>query len=183
MQPAEAVALYVKDKRRKRRDELAFYIAQPSFEKAIIASVLSQRNDRRESHQRRIPARALRRSADRLCQNANSLRKARSFEELHGLINYLLTSRSKKIRGIGPLTVYDVAIRIAARKGLEPEHVYLHAGARVGASRVGAPNWRTGSISKSELPAEFDELSEAECENCLCIYFAKKKRRRSRSPC
>ena len=183
MQAAEAVERYIHEKRLKRLDELAFYVERPSFEETIVTSALSQRNGKRESHQRRIPAHALRRSADRLRQHARSLRQTRSFEELHGMIQYLLTSRSKKIRGIGPLTVYDIAIRIAARKNLEPARVYLHAGARAGARRVRVPNWRADSIRKSELPAEFHKLSEAECENCLCIYFTKKKRRRSRSTC
>ena len=41
------------------------------------------------------------------------------------------------IRGIGVLTVYDVATRIAAHLDLEPARVYVHAGTAEGARALG----------------------------------------------
>jgi len=72
---------------------------------------------------------------------------------------------------IGPLTVYDTALRIGARLGLSPQKVYLHAGTRHGAAVLGFGPDRP-SISLSELPKPLDELNAEEAEDVLCIYAA-----------
>lgn len=62
--------------------------------------------------------------------------------------------------------MYDVAHRIVAYLGLEPEHVYLHRGTRVGARALGLGRGRQW-IDLAELPDEFGRLTLAETEDCL----------------
>ena len=37
-----------------------------------------------------------------------------------------------KVKGFGELSIYDTAVRIGAHLRIEPDKVYLHAGAREG---------------------------------------------------
>jgi hypothetical protein len=55
---------------------------------------------------------------------SGKLKKAKSFAELH----HIVAKEIGPIRGIGDLAVYDIAHRIGAYLGREPEAVYLHAG-------------------------------------------------------
>jgi hypothetical protein len=75
------------------------------------------------------------------------------------------------IPGIGDLTVYDTAIRIAAHRGLSPRRVYLHAGTRDGARALGVPRDRAWV-----MPRELRRLRPMEIEDCLCIYKAELRR-------
>ena len=88
-----------------------------------------------------------------------------SFKALHDLLNETIG----QITGIGPLMVYDTALRLGFTLGLEPEDVYLHAGTKVGATAIGIDVDRT-VVSKEELPKAFHILKASEIEDCLCIY-------------
>ena len=89
----------------------------------------------------------------------------RSFGELHDAVDAAIG----KFKGIGELTVYDIAVRIGAFLRLEPEVVYLHAGTRAGASTLGLGRGAT-VLRIDELPAPFRRLRPREIEDCLCIY-------------
>lgn len=65
--------------------------------------------------------------------------------------------------------VYDTALRIGAKLGLEPERVYLHAGTRVGARALGL-DWRAPSILSQDLPSQLRLLPAWQVEDLLCIY-------------
>lgn len=115
------------------RRELHFYGTQKALGAAIRLAALSRTpHDKRHSHQRRIPQQVLEAAERRLQALSARLRKTRSFAELHRVISDEIGS----IRGIGDLTIYDVAHRIGAYLGHEPEAVYLHAGAREGGARA-----------------------------------------------
>ncbi len=73
------------------------------------------------------------------------------------------------IRGIGPVTVYDTALCIGARRGLMPERVYLHAGTMAGARALGLRP-KGDVLEVKDLPAEFRKLAAHHLENLLCIY-------------
>ena len=82
-----------------------------------------------------------------------------------------------KVKGFGELSIYDTSIRIAKFKDIEPDKVYLHAGARKGFEvleekgyiPVGASKKKF--LTKSELPKEFQEsLKCHEAENVACLY-------------
>ena len=93
------------------------------------------------------------------------LRRATSFDDLFDLVDKHILP----IQGIGPLTVYDTALRIGARLGLSPTRVYLHAGTRAGARELGLDAQR-GTIEMDELPEPLRQLSPREAEDLLCIY-------------
>src|SRR2546426_21264 len=123
------------------------------------------------SHQRRIPRAVLRRSAARLLDRLTELKRARSFEQLHNVVDATIA----RIHGIGELTVYDTALRIAAHRGLEPKRVYLHAGTREGAKTLGISRDRKW-VLPGKLPRAFRRLRPIEIEDCLCIYKAELRR-------
>lgn len=85
--------------------------------------------------------------------------------------------------GIGPLTVYDVAVRVAAHPyiDLTPTRLYLHTGARQGllalirAAGLYDEEWRRDLrgdwLLPSQLPARFGRhLTMDETEDFLCTY-------------
>jgi hypothetical protein len=71
------------------------------------------------------------------------------------------------IKGIGALTVYDVAHRIGAHFRKAPLFVYQHAGTRA-ATRVF--DISGDSFDPRILPKAFSRLAPSEIEDCLCIY-------------
>ena len=68
--------------------------------------------------------------------------------------------------------VYDTALRIGAKLGLEPEVVYLHRGARSGMKALGLGAGRL-FVEVYELPHELRSLRPHEIEDCVCIYKTK----------
>ena len=64
------------------------------------------------------------------------------------------------MRGVGRLLVYDTALRIAARRRLEPARVFIHAGTQVGARRLGL-DARAESLAIEDLPAPLRRLTVA----------------------
>ena len=65
--------------------------------------------------------------------------------------------------------VYDTALRIGAKLGLEPEVVYLHRGTRSGMKALGLDVGRP-FIEVDELPQALRSLRPHEIEDCVCIY-------------
>jgi hypothetical protein len=125
-----------------------------------------QPSGKRFNHQRRIPRAVLEESARRLVEALPRLRDATSFDELLTRIDDL----ARPIPGVGELLVYDTSLRIGARFGLEPERVYVHAGARAGAEALGFDR-ECDAIEMNELPDEIrTRLAPHEIEDLLCIY-------------
>jgi hypothetical protein len=121
----------------------------------------------KHDHQRRIHPSALEESKRRLLTNVPRLRSCETFDELHDLINGII----RPIPKIGELAVYDTALRIGARFGLEPEKVYVHAGTRDGAWALGFVR-RRRTIEMEELPP-IRKLTAREAEDLDCIYKSK----------
>jgi hypothetical protein len=76
------------------------------------------------------------------------------------------------IRGVGELTVYDVAARIGASLGMMPDRVYLQSGAKRGARLLLNRAVPERSLPKEAFPHEFQWLKSWEIEDVLCIYKA-----------
>jgi hypothetical protein len=158
---AEVVRAYIRDYRAGAQRERRHYAMQCSLADAIRAAALSKLPDRRRHpHQRRIPGRVLRQAATAL---SNASLEVPIFEDLHETVRRTIGP----LRGIGELAVYDMAYRIGAHFGLEPDRIYLHAGTREGARALGLGG---NALSKGELPKAFQRLSPGEIEDCLCIY-------------
>jgi hypothetical protein len=116
-------------------------------------------------HQRRIGRRRLNRLAETLAKEASAIGAVKNFPALLEVVK----SAATRVGGIGPLTCYDVARRIGSYRGIAPEVVYLHAGARVGARALGLAVAH-GHISVSALPSPLNRLKPAQAENMLCIF-------------
>jgi len=89
----------------------------------------------------------------------------KSFNELFEIINSALIN----VKGIGELYVYDTSLRIGAKLNVLPEKVYMHAGTRIGARRLGYEG-SIRFIEISDLPIEFQQLEPYEIEDMLCRF-------------
>jgi hypothetical protein len=160
----QIVNWYIQDRRVVERDELAFYRKQPSLHDAVHFGALAIRpNGKRHPHQSRRSPATLEAARDRLQQS--NLRASQTFHQLYQAIEDAIGG----IHDIGPLTIYDTALRIGAFLGLEPEFIYLHRGTRDGARALGL-DVRRDFLSVRDLPTPFQRLKPYEIEDCLCIY-------------
>ncbi len=178
-QPMKAIiADYIAKHREDAEKELRYFKIQRNLEDTVSLAALAKRpNGRRFSHQRRIPESVLRKVEKRLRAAIPTIRQAQSFDELHRIIEKELIS----IFGVGELMVYDTAVRIGAKLGLEPMEVFLHSGTRIGARNLGLNGGRR-SIPVAEFPLPLQRLPAREIEDVLCIYkHALGKSRRTHS--
>lgn len=160
------VGHYIATFRDRARQELDFFASQPTLEDAVRkAAHAEDERGKRLGHQCRIPGRVLKESAYYLTAALAEIKAARTFEALHEVVQREILG----IHGIGALTVYDTTLRIAAWLRLEPARVFLHAGTRVGARRLGLEA-TCESVAIRELPAPLRSLRPSEIEDVLCIY-------------
>ncbi len=160
----EIVSDYIRECRDDARAERRFFEIQRSPSAAIRKATLCELpSGKRHPHQRRIPKTLLEQAEARLQAIGRKLAKAADFTALHQLVE----DEIRSIKGIGALTVYDVAHRIGARFGKAPRLVYLHA-----ETRTGPPvfNLSGDSFDPRILPKTFSRLAPSEIEDCLCIY-------------
>ena len=167
----KVVADYIRGKREKAARELKYYAIQWNLADAVEkAAFCALPSGKRHLHQWRIPKRCLAQANERLQKRLSAIGRATTFEKLHGLVE----AEIKPIKGIGDLTVYDVAHRIGAFCQLAPALVYLHAGTLEGARALGI-NCKSRKLEMNQLPREFHLLRPYEVEDCLCIYKARIK--------
>lgn len=141
-----------------------FYGSRPSLEAVVkIAAFAQNPKGKRDGHQCRLTKKALKEAYRRL--QRVDLRACTTFHQLFTEIE----EQIGQITGIGPLMVYDTALRIGAFLELEPEKVYLHRGSRDGARAIGLGKGKD-TLEVSELPRPFHRLRPREIEDCLCIY-------------
>lgn len=160
----EIVSDYIREHRDGARREMRFFAIQRDTHEVIRKAALCELpGGKRHSHQRRIPKAVLKEAERGLQTISRKLAAATDFAALHDLIE----AKIGGIRGIGALTVYDIAHRIGAHFGKVPERVYLHAGTKVGAKSLGVSG-RT--VDPKLLPKSLSRLEPSEIEDCLCIY-------------
>jgi len=121
---------------------------------------------RRYFHQRRITKKAISKAENIIRTNWKSISESTTFANLHELLREKLT----RIFGLGDLYIYDTAFRIGAFLNVFPKQIYLHAGTKTGARKLGIEIRNRHKIYKSDLPIEFRLLEPCEIEDILCIY-------------
>lgn len=89
-----------------------------------------------------------------------------SFTQLYDTVEELIGG----IPFIGSLTIYDVAVRISARFSIEPEKVYLNAGAKEGARVLLGVTKIDSVVDISIFGETLSQLTSIHIENFLCIY-------------
>ncbi len=160
----EIVEKYIREYRIIARAEMRSFEKEGSLASAIRRAALCQwPNGEKHEHQYLIPPTVLQEAEERLQVAAKRLAQAPDFEALHRVVEEEIGG----MRGIGDLTVYDVAHRVGAYLGITPALVYLHRGTKRGAAILG---FRGKTLHPNDLPAAFSRLTPAEIEDCLCIY-------------
>jgi hypothetical protein len=160
------VKAYKSEHRGNATREMRFFSDQKSLFDAIELAANAKLSDgSKHSHQWRIPSTVLRRFARCLLNIEDQISHVASFLELWKLVR----TEGMSVKGIGELAIYDTAHRIGAYLGLEPEHIYLHAGTRAGA-RALSLNADGAYLDIERIPAAFRALKPYEIEDCLCIY-------------
>ena len=146
-----------------------------SLMEAIEAAILSEDNNEKvDSHQRRVGRTKLKLYSNKLIgEKYSEIEGCRSFDELYAII------KSCHMAGIGELTTYDIAVRIAnylngnlGNSNIMPDKVYLHTGAWVGAKKLLGTNRRLKRImprSSFPPPLRDSKLDCDEIESFLCV--------------
>jgi hypothetical protein len=163
----EAVARhYIQRFRERSAAELRSFKDETSLAAAVRrASVAETPDGHRYSHQRRRRRDALAEAEIRLSTHLLDLETATNFAKLHEVV----ASAVKNIDDIGDLYIYDTALRIGAKRDLEPTRVYLHRGTREGAKALGL-EWRRDCLDMFDFPELRKHLEAHEIEDVLCIY-------------
>lgn len=140
-------------------DELKFYERQRSLEEAIRAAT-----EKGHSHLTRIPPGTLRTARGRLLNSAELRGKLIDFDELYATVEEEIGG----IYGISLVTTYDIAHHLGAYLRLEPQSVYLHAGAKKGAQILEVGRGKR-KVAKEAFPVEIQRLEPQFIEDFLCI--------------
>jgi hypothetical protein len=137
-------------------------------DEALRRAVRSKRpNGKMHNHQSKVSL-ALPKFEYVLMQNLSKLEASGSFERLHRVMD--------KIRpeGIGPMTVYDVAVRFGAYLSLEPDRIYVHAGTLAGLKaldiRIYPGDYGIRTVAMKSLPYLLRNRRPDDVEDFLCTY-------------
>lgn len=146
------------------RDWIGFHQSQRSLPEALDAvATWRDRSGKVYSHQSRVPRAAKKRAGAAI--RALELEGVGTFADLLDRVEEAIG----EIRGIGDLTVYDVATRIGAHLRVWPERVYVHAGVRKGVRALHLDP-RPRSLPIEDLPPALRRLEPWQVEDVLCIY-------------
>ena len=150
-----------------------FCLKQNSLTDAIKIAVLSRDiYNKKHKHQYRIENTQLLMFLEKISSLEHKIQNINKFDELLNLIV------REKIIGIGPLALYDIALRIGYYIKIKPDLIYLHAGAKTGANNFFARKIKNKYLSKDEFVSKVDEFKNFSCEEIeafLCIHCNNKK--------
>ena len=122
----------------------------------------------KEGNQRGVPYEVSKQVRDNLIKRTNDILKSKAFDEIFTIVTEC------KVRGFGELSIYDTSMRIAAHMNIEPNKVYLHAGARKGMEILEEKGYiEQGSSKKKyieiqDMPKQMQQLKADETEHLLC---------------
>jgi len=147
------------------RDEVVEHCAKAaSLEEAVDRACLSRRpNGKLHNHQSRVHPLARGHFAVAI-KVALEEEMPATFDRLYNMLEHC------KPAGIGPVTVYDVATRVAAYMRLDILTLYLHANVKISWEvLMGRNGWLI--VPRQELPKPFKALPTDEVEDLLCGYL------------
>lgn len=122
----------------------------------------------KQGNERGVPYEVSKQVRENLIKRINDLLKARTFDEIFQIVTEC------KVKGFGELSIYDTAMRIASNMNIEPDKVYLHAGARKGMEILEDKGYVDEGSSKKkyvelkDMPKPMQALKAAETEHLLC---------------
>lgn len=122
----------------------------------------------KQGNQRGVPYEVSKQVRNNLIKRMNDVLKAKDFDEIFQIVTEC------KVKGFGELSIYDTAMRIASHMNIEPDKVYLHAGARKGMEILEEKGYVNEGSSKKkyvelkDMPKPMQTLKAAETEHLLC---------------
>src|SRR5687767_3494109 len=129
MDLAKVVHHYKAKHRDRARAELKSFAEEPSLQQAVERAAWARTPDgSRYAHQRRRKHEALLEGSVHLAARLVDMEAARDFVTLHRIVEDAVGG----VEDLGPLYIYDTALRIGAKTDVRPALVYLHAGTRDG---------------------------------------------------
>lgn len=162
----QIVAHYIRCRHPDLLAELAWFSQPQPLAKAIArAAAANGVNGKRLSHQWRLHWKLLDEAGQRLQTASRQINSAQNFDAIFQVVQNAVAD----IHGIGPLYVYDTAVRLGAYLGKSPDRVYLHAGARIGAKKL-LRSPVLPVMPLTSFPAAYRGLPAHEMENLLCCY-------------
>lgn len=154
---------------RERRDTVIDWCKKaPNFKTAVKRAVASRReNGKMFPHQSKVTEKARTAFGDAILAR-NNLRDVKDFDKLHDRLETI----AMDIAGIGPVTIYDVAVRIAGFLKVPVKSLYLHAGVRIGWFRLfDRRSPRLLRVPREQLPEALTKhLDTDSIEDFLCGY-------------
>lgn len=160
---------FVEGDAKRFRDEVVEYCRDADdFIEAVERAVASRRpNGKMHNHQSKVKEVDRRRFGYAIV-NAIDPASVADFDSFYDRL------REIRPKGIGPVTLYDVATRIGAYLEVEPERLYLHAGVADGWRTLGLPVNRSwgGRVPRELWPKPLRELPADQVEDLLCCYRA-----------
>lgn len=121
-----------------------------------------------DGNQRGVSFEVSKKVRDNLIKRVNDILKSRSFDEIFQIVTEC------RVGGFGELSIYDTSMRIASHLNIEPDKVYLHAGARKGMEVLEEKGYVDQGSSKKkyieikDMPKSMQQLKAAETEHMLC---------------
>jgi hypothetical protein len=100
-----------------------------------------------------------------LLAHKEAIRHARNFDDLLAITTHVL----RDVYRTGELYRYDTTLRISYYLDRLPTRVYLHAGTRTGAQRLGLSG-NKGYVERNDVPVELRDRPAHEIEDIVCIY-------------
>ena len=170
---------------RKKTDQVIEYCRQAEhWDTAVQRAVEARDADgKHHNHQSKVDITARRLFGRRIVNRAKrGHMPVDNFDEFHDYLHHI------RPYGIGPVTVYDVAVRIGAYLGIEPQSVYMHAGVRQGFKAMAEamdrattegdavhyiqdPRWRRADrIPIDAFQRPLNKMRADDVEDILCTY-------------
>lgn len=169
---------------RKKTDQVIKYCGESTNLAVAVRRAVEARDEfgKHHNHQSKVDITARRKFGAKIIHRAaRGALPLTDFDKLYDTLDFI------KPYGIGPVTVYDVAVRIGAYTGAEPKSVYMHAGVRQGFKalqnafdRMGneAEGWhlivgvspRQEKVKLDHFPPPLNKMKADDVEDILCTY-------------
>lgn len=123
----------------------------------------------KNGNERGIPLDVAKEVKVNLIKRINDLKEVKKFDDLIDIV------AESKVKRFGELSIYDSSLRIASSLQIEPDKVYLHAGARAGIEVLEQKGYVKSGLSKKkaitmeDLPQEFQGMKPLEIEHASCF--------------
>lgn len=143
--------------------EKVFFQEKTNLKVAIITATLATNCEgKKHSHQKRIPNSALQNFKKKVLSKESKIQRVQTFQDLYMIV------QSCKVFGVGNLTIYDVSLRIGFYLSIYPIRLYLQAGSKIGYQRL----IESGIIKVGEIEnyLKSQNILSYHFENFLCLY-------------